>query len=614
MKNKTQNQVAIGESDDADTSFEQGNGINGKTHIKVSDADKQKGNFKNFEISKKTLKKLKARNVEYLFPVQSESYTSIHERNDCLIQASSGSGKTLAYVIPLVELLQSDKSVELMSGRAPRVLVVAPTRDTAKPISDNFQTVVNDLAVATIYTTKKKSDDQETEVTNGCDILVATPDRLKEFIDEEKVDLSQIKHVVLDEVDELVDELKKTLKNVFTSDQETKPQLIVLSEAAPDTLRKALKKFLSTDAVTLNLAEKTKEAAADDDEEEDDDDDEDAEKPVNGSSANTSGNADDGPRSLLSKQPNYTTYQLSTNDEIKGVGFVFTMLRKSFGDDFDAKGSVPQIAFTKDYKCAIFDLPSKYDEQLQSSWRDSARIQMGPITELPELDEASMNDHNIFTRGNKPGGGDRNSGRSNACFNCQKEGHKSFECPEGKNSGRNGGNRSGGGGGGGGCFNCGKDGHKSFECPEPKKAGGRGGSGGGGGGCFNCGKDGHKSFECSEPKKAGGRGGSGGGGGGCFNCGKDGHKSFECSEPKKAGGRGGPGGAGAGGCFNCGKDGHKSFECSEPKKERSSFGGRGGSRGGGAGGAKRSFGGGYSNGTTTTEPSNKKIKFDEDDE
>lgn len=57
-----------------------------------------------------------------------------------------------------------------------------------------------------------------------------------------------------------------------------------------------------------------------------------------------------------------------------------------------------------------------------------------------------------------------------------------------------------------GCFNCGKEGHRSYECTEPKKAGG-----GGGGGCFNCGKDGHKSFECSEPKKAGG-GRSGGGG------------------------------------------------------------------------------------------------------
>ncbi|CAF4443722.1 unnamed protein product, partial [Rotaria magnacalcarata] len=62
----------------------------------------------------------------------------------------------------------------------------------------------------------------------------------------------------------------------------------------------------------------------------------------------------------------------------------------------------------------------------------------------------------------------------------------------------------------GGCFNCGKDGHKSFECTEAKKTGGRDQSNGG---CFNCGKDGHKSFDCPEPKKgrsstfSGGRGG-----------------------------------------------------------------------------------------------------------
>ncbi len=62
---------------------------------------------------------------------------------------------------------------------------------------------------------------------------------------------------------------------------------------------------------------------------------------------------------------------------------------------------------------AIFDLPSEHDEQLQSSWKDSPRIQMGPITKLPELDEASMNDHNSYSRGGGGGGGgNRNSGRS----------------------------------------------------------------------------------------------------------------------------------------------------------------------------------------------------------
>jgi hypothetical protein len=72
-------------------------------------------------------------------------------------------------------------------------------------------------------------------------------------------------------------------------------------------------------------------------------------------------------------------------------------------------------------------------------------------------------------------------------------------------------------------------------------------------------------------------------------------------------------------CFNCGQEGHRSYECSEPKKGgRPSFGGggRGGGRGGARGGSgpKRSFGGNYDNGHNAGEASNKKIKFDDDDD
>jgi len=377
------------------------------------------------------------------------------------------------------------------------------------------------------------------------------------------------------------------------------------------------KKYFSTDFTTINVAKKASQEASNDESSDE--------------SADVSGKTDNDSRSLLSKQENYTTYQLTTNEEIKSVGFVFAILRKCLGDEFDAKSSCAKIAFTKDFTSAVFDLPSEHDEQLQGAWKNNDRTQLGPITELPELDEASMTDNKGYSRGNNQSGrggggggfgGNRNSGRPNTCFNCQKEGHRSFECPESNGSQRNGGGRSGGGGGGGGCFNCGKDGHKSFECSEPKKGGG-GRSGGGerSNACFNCGKDGHKSFECSEPKKAGGGGRSGGGerSNACFNCGQEGHRSFECSEPKKAGGGGGGGQSNA--CFNCGKDGHKSFDCPEPKKGRPSFGsggrggggGRGGSRGGGFGGPKRSFGGNYDNSHNAGEATNKKIKFDDDE-
>ena len=50
---------------------------------------------------------------------------------------------------------------------------------------------------------------------------------------------------------------------------------------------------------------------------------------------------------------NFTTYMLTVHDELKGAGLVYTMLRKCFGDDFDAKNNCSRIAFTKDYKVRV---------------------------------------------------------------------------------------------------------------------------------------------------------------------------------------------------------------------------------------------------------------------
>ncbi len=122
------------------------------------------------------------------------------------------------------------------------------------------------------------------------DILVSTPDRLKEVIDNEKVDLSEIKHVILDETDRMVEsdvieDVKKILKQVFSSgnyrrycrilriyffilyiNQETKPQLVVFSKTLPDSVRKLTKKYLSADVVTINMAEKNSQEASNSDE------------------------------------------------------------------------------------------------------------------------------------------------------------------------------------------------------------------------------------------------------------------------------------------------------------------------------------------------------------
>jgi superfamily II DNA/RNA helicase len=68
----------------------------------------------------------------------------------------------------------------------------------------------------------KKYEDQEASIRNGCDVLVATPGRLKDIVDKGRLDLSQIKHVILDEVDRMldmgfVDDVEEILGHIFTS-------------------------------------------------------------------------------------------------------------------------------------------------------------------------------------------------------------------------------------------------------------------------------------------------------------------------------------------------------------------------------------------------------------
>lgn len=651
---------------------------NGSTGVQITNEDREKGEFDNFNLSKKTIQKLQERNVEFLFPVQAESFQYIYEKKDCLVQAYTGTGKTLAFAIPIVELLQNDSTVKLTRGRAPRALILAPTRELTKQISDDFQSIVTDLSVVTIYG-GKKYEDQENSIRSGCDVLVATPGRLKDIIDKKKLDLTKIKHVILDEVDRMldmgfIDDVEEILGHMFTPNRENKPQFIVFSATMPQWVYKTTKKYMSKDFMTVDLVkgntqrtsanvehlavscsfhdrpgvinalvqiysscsldgraivfcETKKEAdelsvshdikaeahvlhgdipqdkrelvlkkfregkyrllittdvaargldipevdlvivtappkdvesyihrsgrtgragaqgkciclyksnqirdlrrvevdagikftriqppgtndvinatSADAAKALDTVTDaaiahfrsaaekiletRDATEALAAALACISGTTDIVPRSLLTRKENHTTYMLTVTDDLKGPGLVFTMLKKVFGEDFDARGKCSTVAFTPDYKSAVFDIPSELDEQLKNHWKDSPRMQMKPITELPALDEGARAGNRGFSRsfnnGSGRGGsfnGNRNSERSNACFKCQKEGHKSFECPEG-------GRRSGGrdqSSNGSGCFNCGKDGHKSFECPEAKRgrpsSGGRGGARGGG--------------------------------------------------------------------------------------------------------------------------------------
>ncbi|CAF1337301.1 unnamed protein product, partial [Didymodactylos carnosus] len=179
------------------------NNIISKNEFNFNAAEKEKGNFSNFNISEKTIQKLKARGINFLFPVQYESYNAIYHHKDCIVQARTGTGKTLAFTLPLVEHLQN-AGLTHERGRRPQVLIMEPTRELTKQISDDLQSISSDLNIVTIYG-GKKYEDQEFGLQRGCDIIVATPGRLQDLINNGKVSLANINHVVLDEVDRMLD-------------------------------------------------------------------------------------------------------------------------------------------------------------------------------------------------------------------------------------------------------------------------------------------------------------------------------------------------------------------------------------------------------------------------
>jgi ATP-dependent RNA helicase DDX21 len=90
--------------------------------------------FAKFRISSATVQKLLQRGVTHLFPIQEASFDPIYDGKDVLGRARTGTGKTLSFALPIVERLQEKPSG---SKRAPRALVLAPTRELAKQVRAN---------------------------------------------------------------------------------------------------------------------------------------------------------------------------------------------------------------------------------------------------------------------------------------------------------------------------------------------------------------------------------------------------------------------------------------------------------------------------------------------
>ncbi|XP_058045038.1 nucleolar RNA helicase 2 [Ahaetulla prasina] len=228
-------------------------------------AEQREGAFANFDISKATLDLLKARGVTYLFPVQVKTFKPVFEGKDVIAQARTGTGKTFSFAIPLIEKLDRDPQ-ERKRGRSPRVLVLTPTRELAMQVARDFKDITKKLTVACFYGGTAYNGQLDL-IRNGIDILVGTPGRIKDHLQNNKLDISKLRHVVLDEVDQMLDmgfadQVEEILVNSYKKDSEDNPQTLLFSATCPQWVYNVAKKYMKSKYEQVDLiGKKTKKTA-----------------------------------------------------------------------------------------------------------------------------------------------------------------------------------------------------------------------------------------------------------------------------------------------------------------------------------------------------------------
>ncbi|MCL2838218.1 MAG: DEAD/DEAH box helicase [Oscillospiraceae bacterium] len=164
--------------------------------------------FNELNLIEPILKALNDERYEIPSPIQEESIPILLQGRDLLGCAQTGTGKTAAFAIPILQMLyqQRENGAPKPKPNSPKVLVLTPTRELATQVAQSFVTYGRYTGLKTIAIFGGVSQNPQTAALRaGVDILVATPGRLNDLIGQKLCDLSDVSMFVLDEADRMLD-------------------------------------------------------------------------------------------------------------------------------------------------------------------------------------------------------------------------------------------------------------------------------------------------------------------------------------------------------------------------------------------------------------------------
>jgi superfamily II DNA/RNA helicase len=180
-------------------------------------------------------------------PIQQQAITPILEGRDLLGLAQTGTGKTAAFVLPIIEHLLKSQ------GKHVKVLIIAPTRELAEQINDFTNKIIENTRLRSIavYGGVSKNVQIKT-LSRGVDIIVACPGRLLDLLNDKAVDLSRVETLILDEADHMFDkgflpDIRRILKQI-----PNQRQSLVFSATMPKEIRHLAEDILH-DPITVQI-------------------------------------------------------------------------------------------------------------------------------------------------------------------------------------------------------------------------------------------------------------------------------------------------------------------------------------------------------------------------
>lgn len=185
-------------------------------------------------------------------PIQAQGIPVVMAGRDLIGLAQTGTGKTAAFGLPIIELLMKDE--RRPDNRTTRTLILAPTRELVNQIGDNLRSFIRKTPIKINQVVGGASiNKQQLQLERGTDILVATPGRLLDLISRNAISLRAVTHLVLDEADQMLDlgfihDLRKIAKMV-----PAKRQTLLFSATMPKAIADLAGSFLNN-PVTVEVS------------------------------------------------------------------------------------------------------------------------------------------------------------------------------------------------------------------------------------------------------------------------------------------------------------------------------------------------------------------------